>query len=383
MLFSPVFVESHPCRSLDPFAGLTPISYPLKPNSLRLNLFADPHPLNLYATIFYKKAGRGEGFSGFQEARASSLRDEKTVTATPLFPSLTNCDARKPFRIRSYANCRVTSFKPIAFHSDVFVNPFDATLMSHLRKCCKQKTYGNAKSQLNPLAATLTKNRGEIQGVTSFKPKPLLSPNQKPLFLYAVLQQILQLAHELLHVFEIHIHRRKPHVRHLIQLFQPVHDHFADFRGRQLAFRGFLHHAFDFVHDSFQLWRGHGPFFASFQESLQNLLPLKALPPPVLLDDHVRNFVNAFVRCKPAATLQAFATAANRVAHAAFPRIDHLVVNVRAKRTLHGAASPCWAVLLPAASFSCFAISRSFPKDNPSCARSGAPTRLHPAKVTR
>jgi hypothetical protein len=34
-------------------------------------------------------------------------RDGKLVTATPLDSALTNGDARKSFRIRSYANCRV------------------------------------------------------------------------------------------------------------------------------------------------------------------------------------------------------------------------------------------------------------------------------------
>ena len=40
-------------------------------------------------------------------------RDENPVTATPLDSALTNCDARKPFRIRPYKNCRVSpSFFP-------------------------------------------------------------------------------------------------------------------------------------------------------------------------------------------------------------------------------------------------------------------------------
>ncbi len=34
-------------------------------------------------------------------------RDEKPVTTSPLVSALTNCDARNPFRIRSYENCRI------------------------------------------------------------------------------------------------------------------------------------------------------------------------------------------------------------------------------------------------------------------------------------
>src|SRR5713226_5746199 len=193
-----------------------------------------------------------------------------------------------------------------------------------------------------------------------------LSLNPHPLFLHAILQQIFQLAHEFLHVLEVHIHRSESHVRHLIQLLQPAHDHFADFGGRQLAFRGLLHHTFDFVHNRFQLGRGHRTFFASFQKSLQNLLPLEALAPPVFLDDHVGNFVDAFVSGETAAAFQALAPAANSIADTTFPRVDHLVVNVRAKRTLHWAESPRCAALSMAASFSCSAISFSFPSESPS-----------------
>src|SRR5229473_1763102 len=201
------------------------------------------------------------------------------------------------------------------------------------------------------------------------------------LFLHPVLQQVLQLAHEFLHVLEVHVHRSESHVRHLIQLLQPAHDHFADFRGGQLAFRGLLHHAFDFINDGFQLGRGHRTLFASFQKSLQNLLPLEALAPPVLLADHVRNFVNALVRGEAPPALQALAPPADGVAQAALARIDHLVVHVRAKRTLHRAESPCRAALSPAASFSCSASSRNSPSENPSWINNGTPAKLHAAKV--
>src|SRR5439155_1739091 len=123
------------------------------------------------------------------------------------------------------------------------------------------------------------------------------------------------------------------------------------------------------------------PLFARFQKSLQYLLPLEALAPPVFLDHHVRNFINAFVRGESPPALQALAAPPDGVAHAAFPRIDHLVVNVRAKRALHGAESPCCAEPSMAASFSCSANSRNFPSENPSWTSNGTPARLHAANV--
>src|SRR5260370_27573347 len=166
---------------------------------------------------------------------------------------------------------------------------------------------------------------------------------KKELLFDAVLEQILQLAHEFLHVLEVHVYRSKSHVSDFIQLFQPVHDHFADFGGGQLAFGGLLHHAFDFIHDRFQLGSGHGPFFARFQESLQNLLAFETLAASVLLDDHVGNFVDALVSRETAAALQTLAPAADGIAYAALPRINHLVVHVRAKRTIYSAYTPSWA----------------------------------------
>src|SRR5690348_5446162 len=63
-----------------------------------------------------------------------SSRDEKPVTATPLDSALTKCDARKSFRIRSYANCRVSpaffsifpglSKVPYTLPSSVYSKPF-------------------------------------------------------------------------------------------------------------------------------------------------------------------------------------------------------------------------------------------------------------------
>src|SRR5260370_9098423 len=37
-----------------------------------------------------------------------SSHDEKSVTASPLESAFTNCDARNPFRMCSYANCRAS-----------------------------------------------------------------------------------------------------------------------------------------------------------------------------------------------------------------------------------------------------------------------------------
>ena len=81
------------------------------------------------------------------------------------FPHLQNRDARNSFRFRSYANCRVAplqaNFSLIPSPATYPSNSFRCNTYGSPRKCCKQKTYGSAGSQLSPLDATLTKNRGE------------------------------------------------------------------------------------------------------------------------------------------------------------------------------------------------------------------------------
>ena len=151
-----MFVESHPHRSLDPFSGLIPISYPLRPNSFPVISFANHHPLNSIPSIFYKNMGRGASLalpcSSFQ-----SSRDENPVTATPLLPSLTNRDTRNSFRIRSYAKWRVSlAFSPNSRTLHVPLSPLAATLIHFSASVANKRL----TASLNPSDATLTKNRG-------------------------------------------------------------------------------------------------------------------------------------------------------------------------------------------------------------------------------
>src|SRR6266436_32541 len=207
-------------------------------------------------------------------------------------------------------------------------------------------------------------------------------------FFGAILQQVFQLAHEFLNVLEIHVHARESNIGDFVEFFQALHNHFADFRSCQLALGGFVHHAFDFVDDAFELGRGHRPFLAGFQQTLQNFLALEAFAAAVLLDDHVRNFVDTLVGGEAASAFQTFAAAANGVAAAAFARINHLVVDVRTERAFHSVDSPGRVRLPPllptislsTISSSCLAISRNWPSDQPSWISRGTPSTLQMEK---
>src|SRR5271155_854172 len=212
------------------------------------------------------------------------------------------------------------------------------------------------------------------------------------LFLRAILQQPLQFVHEFLYVLEIQINRRKPNVGDLVQLLQMAHQQAADFRRGALAIRSLAYECLGLIHDGLELANGHGPLFARFQQSLQNLLALKFFAAPVLLDDHVRNFVNAFVGGEPALAFYPFAAPPDQVAGAPFARVYYLVIQMRAEGTLHCSLSlgptprspPRSASASNTASSACAsarAMRPSSPIDHPSRNSSGTPARQHPANV--
>src|ERR1700737_2271430 len=81
--------------------------------------------LKSFRCNIYKKH-RGWKASPFLPSPPSS-RDEKLVTATPFKSALTNCDARKSFRMRFYENCRVSpAFFSLSalFSPEAFLNSF-------------------------------------------------------------------------------------------------------------------------------------------------------------------------------------------------------------------------------------------------------------------
>ena len=92
---------------------------------------------------------------------------------------------------------------------------------------------------------------------------------------------------------------------------------------------------FRFVRDGLELNHGNRPFLTSLQNSVQNFLTIKSLPPPVFLDDHVRDLVDALITREPALAPQALTTTPDGIAFFAFTRIDDLVLEMTAERTLH------------------------------------------------
>ena len=91
-------------------------------------------------------------------SRRATLCRHVTKIPSPqllLFLRLTNRDARNFFRIRSYANCRVTSFKP-----NIFLPPIPAHTLAFPFLSSIFRTFFQVPYPVSPLLATLTKTAG-------------------------------------------------------------------------------------------------------------------------------------------------------------------------------------------------------------------------------
>ena len=92
---------------------------------------------------------------------------------------------------------------------------------------------------------------------------------------------------------------------------------------------------FNAIGDRFERRDAHRPLLARFQQSANQLLSVESLTPPVLLHDHVRNFIDPFVAGETPAAFEALAPAADGFAFLALARVDDLVAEMTAIRTLH------------------------------------------------
>ena len=112
----------------------------------------------------------------------------------------------------------------------------------------------------------------------------------------------------------------------------------ADFAGGAFALGCVDEEAFGGVDNFFKLAGGDGALFAGAEEAAQNFFPVEALAAAIFFDDHVGDFVDAFVGGEAAITFFALATAADGVGFFAFTRVDDTVLRKPAVGTLHSVA---------------------------------------------
>src|SRR5262249_37851627 len=149
------------------------------------------------------------------------------------------------------------------------------------------------------------------------------------------LLQFVDLARELADVAELPVDRREPDVGHLIDPPQLLHDARADLGGLHLAIGAVLQLRLDAIGDAFELLHADGPLLARADESADQLLPLKRLRTPVLLDHAILDLLDVLAARVALAAAEALAPPPDAVAFLALARVDDLVAEVTAEGAFH------------------------------------------------
>src|SRR5262249_37858880 len=101
----------------------------------------------------------------------------------------------------------------------------------------------------------------------------------------ALLQQILELLHELADVLERPIDGGKAHVGNRVEVVQLAHDRLADHRARHFLLAPLLDRALDPVHRLLDRLDAHRPLLAGLLQPRHHLLAIEGLATTVFLDD--------------------------------------------------------------------------------------------------
>src|ERR1035437_3608030 len=151
--------------------------------------------------------------------------------------------------------------------------------------------------------------------------------------------QVLQFIEERLLVLKIAIHRRESYIGDLVQVAEVLHQKFSYIYSRYLPVRGVADLRFHPVDQFGEPRHAHRTLFAGLQQSAEHLLAVELLAPAILLDHHIRDFINSLIRGVAAGAFQALAAAANGIAFLAFAGVDYLIMQMIAKWTLHSDTS--------------------------------------------
>src|SRR5262249_48377095 len=123
----------------------------------------------------------------------------------------------------------------------------------------------------------------------------------------ALLDQLLQLLHELADVLERAVDRREAHVGDGIEAVQLTHHRLADDRALQLALAAPLQAALDAFDDRLDLLHRDRPLLARPLQPGDDLHAVEGLAPAVLLHHHRQRVFGALVGGEAAMALEALA----------------------------------------------------------------------------
>ena len=131
------------------------------------------------------------------------------------------------------------------------------------------------------------------------------------------------------------VNRCEPHISDLIKRRELLYDHLSNVLGGNFAVIFFMYSPLNFTRNFFNLINANRPFFAGLNEPRYNLFSVKRLSSRVSFNNHKRNMLNIFIRCKAPLALQAFSSSANGIAIAPGSRINYLWFHTITRRAFH------------------------------------------------
>ena len=152
---------------------------------------------------------------------------------------------------------------------------------------------------------------------------------------FAGLEELLQFFFELADVFEVAIDAGEADVGYGVEFLQLFHDEFANLAGGSFAVGGVHEEGFGGVDDGFEVERGDGAFLAGAEEAGEDFGALEFFAAAIFFDDHVGDFVDAFVGGEAALTLFALAAAANGIRLFAFAAVYDAVLGEGTEGAFH------------------------------------------------
>lgn len=136
------------------------------------------------------------------------------------------------------------------------------------------------------------------------------------------------------------IYRGEADISDLVELFEPLHNHFSDFRRLNLAFHRIQQLLLYISRKIFGLLQGNGPFSAGLHDAVDHLVPVVDLSGAVFLDHHQRRVFDFFIRRKAGITFYAFSSSSDRASFFRRPGIDYPVFHMAAKWAFHKCNTP-------------------------------------------
>ncbi len=91
----------------------------------------------------------------------------------------------------------------------------------------------------------------------------------------------------------------------------------------------------DEIHQALELDEAYGTLLARLEQTVQDLVPIELLPTSILLDHHVRDFIDSLIACETACTVQTLAPPADRVAVTTLAGVDDAIFQKSAVWAFH------------------------------------------------